>query len=73
MKSQPVPALMKRTPPPRQEVNVEELLDQRFEEFMAAEGLDKEPPTTRAAIKKAMRSANKLGYTNGYKKGCKAK
>lgn len=55
----------------KKSINVEELLRVKFEEIIANEKLDHLSPENTEAIIRAMRQANKIGYTNGYKSGVK--
>lgn len=50
-------------------IDVESLLKAKFEELMEDEQLDKLPKEDQEAVMRVLRVANKIGYTNGYKKG----
>lgn len=50
-------------------VDVEALLRDKFEELMKEEKLHDLEKEDREAIIRCMKVANKIGYTNGFKKG----
>lgn len=49
-------------------IDVESLLKAKFEELLTEEQLDRLPKEEYEAVMRCMRQANKIGYTNGYKK-----
>ena len=60
--------LKQRKPIEKKAIDIEGLLLQKFDELLRAEGVELSPDQKEGVIK-AMRVANKIGYTNGFKKG----
>lgn len=49
-------------------INIEKVLRDRFYQMIDDEGLNKLPEDVQESIFNLMRAANKIGYTNGFKK-----